>query len=80
MMSTPASSLMVAIAARIGLVWRTVMEIVCTQVTKARPGAGWGGGDHVADLHPAVGDHHAVDQQLHQLAAPLEVGLAQPGA
>jgi DDE superfamily endonuclease len=67
------------------LAWRAYVrrfdcEIVCTQVTKPRLGAGWGGRDHVADLHLAVGDHHAVDQQLDQLAALLEVGLAQPDA
>jgi DDE superfamily endonuclease len=50
------------------------LEIVCTQVTKPRVGAGWGGRDHVADLHLAVGHHHPVDQQLHQLAALLEAG------
>jgi hypothetical protein len=56
---------------------RLVFEIVCTQVTKPCLGAAWGGGDHVADLHLAVGDHHPVDQQLHQLAALLEAGLVQ---
>ena len=64
------------------LAWRAYtrrfdLEIVCTQVTKPRLGAAWGGRDHVADLHPAVGDHDPVDQQLHQLAALLEAGLAQ---
>jgi PPOX class probable F420-dependent enzyme len=53
---------------------RIVSEIVCAQVTKPGLGAAWGGGDHVADLHPAVGHHHPVDQQLHQLAALLEAG------
>jgi hypothetical protein len=47
-------------------------------VTKPRLGAGWGGWDHVADLDLAVGDHDPVDQQLDQLAALLEAGLAQP--
>ena len=64
------------------LAWRAYtrrfdLEIVCTQVTKPRLGAGWGGGDHVADLDLAVGHHHPVDQQLDQLAALLEAGLAQ---
>jgi hypothetical protein len=64
------------------LLWRAYirrfdLEIVCTQVTKPRLGAVVGGGDHVADLHLAVGDHHPVDQQLHQLAALLEAGLAK---
>src|SRR6266487_841750 len=56
---------------------RNWVEIVCTQVTKPGLGAGRGGRDHVADLHLAVGDHHPVDQQLHQLAALLEPGLVQ---
>jgi hypothetical protein len=65
------------------LAWRAYVrrfdpEIVCTQVTKPRLGAAGGGGDHIADLHLAVGHHHPVDQQLHQLAALLEAGLA-PG-
>jgi hypothetical protein len=59
---------------------RNRVEIVCTQVTKPRAGAAGGGWDHVADLHLTVGDHHPVDQQLHQLAALLEVGLAQTHA
>jgi hypothetical protein len=64
------------------LAWRAYirrfdLEIVCTQVTKPRVGAVAGGWDHVPDLHLAVGDHHPVDQQLHQLAALFEVGLAQ---
>jgi hypothetical protein len=45
----------------LALVWRAYVrrfdiEIVCTQVTKPCLGAGWGGWDHVADLHPTV-DH-----------------------
>jgi hypothetical protein len=36
-----------------------------------------GGWDHIANLHLAVADHDPVDQQLHQLAALLEAGLAQ---
>src|SRR5215211_3105032 len=64
------------------LAWRAYvrrfdLEIVCTQVTKPRLGAAGGGRDHVADLHLAVGDHHPVDQQLDQLAALLEAGLAK---
>src|SRR5215208_3031033 len=53
------------------------LEIVCTQVTKPGLGAVVGGGDHIADLHVAVGDHYPVDQQLDQLAALLEAGLAK---
>jgi hypothetical protein len=67
------------------LAWRAYirrfdLEIVCTQVTKPGLGAVVGGGDHIADLHLAVGHHHSVDQQLHQLAALLEAGLAQAHA
>jgi hypothetical protein len=35
------------------------------------------GGNHVAYLHFAVGDDHAVDQQLHQLALLFESGVLQ---
>jgi hypothetical protein len=64
------------------LAWRAYarrfdLEIVCSQVTKPRLGAGIGGWDHVADLDLAVGHHHPVDQQLHQLAALLEAGLVK---
>ena len=52
-------------------------EIVCTQVTKPGLGAAGRGGDHIADLHLAVGDHDPVDQQLHQLAALVEAGLVK---
>jgi hypothetical protein len=67
------------------LAWRAYirrfdLEIVCTQVTKLRLGAVVGGGDHVADLDLAVGDHDPVDQQLDQLAALLEAGLVQTSA
>jgi hypothetical protein len=69
----------------LALVWRAYVrrfdiEIVCTQVTKPRLGAAGRGWDHVADLHLAVDHHHPVDQQLHQLAALLEAGLAQAHA
>jgi hypothetical protein len=62
----------------LAMLWRAYvrrfdLEIVCTQVTKPRLGAAGGGGDHIADLHPTVGDHDPIDQQLHQLAALLEV-------
>jgi hypothetical protein len=49
-------------------------------VTKPGGGAVWCGGDYVADLHLAVGDHDSVDQQLDQLAALGEGGLVQAGA
>src|SRR4029453_8094239 len=69
----------------LALVWRAYvrrfdLEIVCTQVTKPRLGAGLGGWDHVADLDLAVGHHHPVDQQLHQLAALPEAALVTPPA
>src|SRR6266498_1822062 len=74
-----------ATAADVDRWWRCFLrrfdlEIVCTQVTKPRLGAAWCGRDHIADLHLAVGDHHPVDQQLHQLAALLEASLAEPRA
>jgi len=56
---------------------RNQVEMVCTQVTELRLGAARGGWDHVADLHLAVGHHHSIDQQFHQLAAPLEAGLVK---
>jgi hypothetical protein len=59
---------------------RNRVEIVCTQVTKPRLGAAWCGGDDVADLDLAVGHHDPVDQQLDQLAALLEAGLAKTDA
>jgi hypothetical protein len=67
------------------LAWRAYirrfdLEIVCTQVTKLGLGAVVAGGDHVADLHLAVGHHHPVDQQLDQLPALLEAGLVQTSA
>jgi hypothetical protein len=69
----------------LSVVWRAYvrrfdLEIVCTQVTKPCLGAVVGGGDHVADLDLAVGDHDPVDQQLDQLAALLEAGLVQTRA
>src|SRR5829696_7635311 len=64
------------------LAWRAYvrrfeLEIVCTQVTKPGLGAVVGGGDHIADLDVAVGDHDSVDQQLDQLAPLLEAGLVK---
>jgi hypothetical protein len=40
--------------------------------------AGGRGGDYIADLDFAIGDDHAVNQQLHQLSLPLERGARQP--
>ncbi len=53
--------------------------MVFTQLAKGpvRPvGGGW---QHVADLDLAVGDDHAVDQQLGQLPPLGEGGGGQPG-
>lgn len=57
---------------------RNVVETVCTQMTKAYPFAGGGRGGDVVDLHVAVGDHHAVNEQLNELAALVEGGLGEP--
>ena len=48
------------------------LEIVRTQVTKPGVGAVVGRWDHVPDLHRAVRHHHAIDEQLDQLALLLE--------
>ncbi len=46
-------------------------------MTKADLLAGLGGRHHVADLHLAVGDDHAVDQQLNQCPSLLEYRVGQ---
>jgi hypothetical protein len=61
----------------LALVWRAYvhrfdLEVVRPQVTKPGVGAGLRRGHHVPDLHVAVGDHDAVDEQLHELPALLE--------
>src|SRR3982751_7011404 len=56
---------------------RWKIEIVFTQMTKPHPLAGRAERDGVADLDLAVGDQHAVDQQLHELALAREVGAGQ---
>src|SRR5206468_7715024 len=58
-----------------GLGWG--IEIVFTQMTKRHPLAGRAERDGVADLALAVGDQHAVDQQLHELPLAREVGAGQ---
>src|SRR4051812_16392394 len=58
-----------------GLRWG--IEIVFTQMTKRHPLAGRVERDGVADLDLAVGDQHAVDQQLDELPLPREVGAGQ---
>ena len=57
---------------------RWVCEVVFPQMTKADVFAFGAGGQHVTDLDLGVGDDHAVDEQLHELPALLEVGLRQP--
>src|SRR5689334_23598970 len=49
-------------------------------MTKRHPLAGRVERDGVADLDLAVGDQHAVDQQLDQLPLPREVGAGQARA
>jgi SRSO17 transposase len=57
--------------------WR--IEMVFTQLAKRAVRPVGGGREHVADLGLAVGDHHAVDEQLGQQPALLEGGGGQPG-
>ena len=57
---------------------RWQMEIVQSQMTKARVLTGGGGRDHVTDLYLLVGHHDAVNEQLDQLPFLLEGGLSQP--
>ena len=63
---------------------RWVVEIILTQLTKARVEAAFGGRHHVADLHLVVSHHDPVNQQLDQRAPLLEGGrlqvLAEPRA
>src|SRR5262245_47547350 len=62
----------------VALIQRMAREIVRSQVAKPGVCAGVGGRDDVADLDVAVGDHHAVDEQLDELAPLLEGGAVQP--
>ena len=57
--------------------WR--IEMVFTQLAKRAVRPVGGGREHVADLDLAVGDDHAVDEQLGQQPALLEGGGGQPG-
>lgn len=54
-----------------------IIEIVFSQVTKPDVGAGFRGGDDVADLHLRISDDHAVNQQLEQLSALGKASLLQ---
>ena len=60
-----------------GLRW--TIEMVFTQLAKRAVRPVGGGREHVADLDLAVGDDHAVDEQLGQQPALLEGGGGQPG-
>ena len=57
--------------------WR--IEMVFPQLAKRAVRPVGGGREHVADLDVAVGDDHAVDEQLGQLPPLLEGGGGQPG-
>ena len=57
--------------------WR--IEMVFTQLAKRAVRPVGGGREHVADLDVAVGDDHAVDEQLGQQPPLLEGGGGQPG-
>ena len=59
---------------------RNWIEMVFTQLAKRAVRPVGGGREHVADLNLAVGDDHAVDEQLGQLPPLLEGGGGQPGA
>lgn len=56
---------------------RWQVEVVFTQMTKARVRTRLGGRDHVADLHPLVFDDHPIDEQLNQLPALGKVSFGQ---
>jgi hypothetical protein len=56
----------------------TSASIVCSQSRKRRVFPLRAGRDDVADLDGAVGDDHAVDQQLDQGPLALEVRRGQP--
>jgi DDE superfamily endonuclease len=58
--------------------WR--IEMVFTQLTKGPVRASGGGWQDVADLDLVVGDDHAVDEQLHQLAPLFEGGGGESGS
>ena len=60
-------------------VTRWKIEMVFTQLAKRAVRPVGGDREHVADLDLAVGDHHAVDEQLGQQPPLLERGSGQPG-
>jgi hypothetical protein len=53
------------------------VEMVFTQTTKAHLLGIWTERNDVADFDSALSDHHAVDQQFHNLAPPGKVGVGQ---
>jgi hypothetical protein len=59
--------------------WRWPIEMVFPQLAKRAVRSAGGGREHVADLDFAVGDDHAVDEQLSELPPLLEGGGGQPG-
>ena len=61
-----------------GIRWTT--EMVFSQLTKGPVRASGGGWQDVADLDLVVGDDHAVDEQLHQLAPLFEGGGGESGS
>ena len=69
----------------LAVLWRAYvhrfdLEIVRSQVTKTSVQAGLGRRDHVPDLDIAVGYHHAINQEIDQVAALGEAGLLQADA
>jgi hypothetical protein len=73
-LTTPGGQIVARYASR----WS--VEMVFPQLAKGRVRPIGGGREHVADLDVAVGDDHAVDEQLGQLAPLLERGGGEPGA
>src|SRR4051812_38410236 len=71
----PATTTLVDLVHRAKLRWR--IEIVFTQMTKARPLAVRTERDDIADFNLTVGDHHAVNQQFHELTPLGEVSIGQ---
>src|ERR1700676_3125396 len=59
---------------------RMWIEIVCSQVTKTGVGAGLGCWDHVPNLHRAIRDNHAIDQQLDELPTLVKGRFLQADA
>jgi hypothetical protein len=58
---------------------RTVLEIVCSQLTQADMFAGWSGGDHLPDLHLVVSDDYPLNEYLDELTLLVEGGIGQAG-